>query len=129
MSVMMLDIDHFKRVNDTYGHQVGDQVLLYTSQQILHGMRESDMAARYGGEEFLVILPETKKEEAAVIAERIRANLDGAPVPVGTHALHITISIGVTCCKTGDCTPEELIRDADRNLYRAKETGRNRVVI
>jgi diguanylate cyclase (GGDEF)-like protein len=128
MSVMMLDIDHFKKVNDTYGHQVGDRVLLYTTQQIINGLRESDMAARYGGEEFFVILPETKKSEAVAIGERIRSSLDGAPVPIGTNALHITISIGISCCKNGECSPEEMVRSSDRNLYQAKNSGRNKVI-
>lgn len=128
LSVMMLDLDHFKKVNDTYGHQVGDRVLLYTTQQIIKNLRGSDMAARYGGEEFLVILPETQKTEAIAIAERIRASLEAAPVPVGTHSLRVTASIGVTCCENGGCTIDEIIRAADQNLYRAKKSGRNRVI-
>ncbi len=128
LSVMMLDLDHFKHVNDTFGHQVGDRVLKYATHQIVKGLRESDMAARYGGEEFLVLLPETKKSEAEVIAERIRTAVSSAPVPIGAQSLYITISIGLTCCKDGECTAEEMVRNADRNLYRAKKSGRNKVV-
>jgi len=128
LSVMMLDLDHFKRVNDTYGHQVGDRVLMYATQQIIKSLRESDMASRYGGEEFLVILPETRRAEATTIAERIRASLEAAPIPVGTQSLLVTISIGVTCCEKGECTIDEMIKNADDNLYRAKNSGRNKVV-
>lgn len=128
ISIMMLDLDFFKRVNDTYGHQTGDRVLLYATQQITKNLRGSDIAARYGGEEFLVTLPETGKPEAVNIAERIRTSMEGAPVPIGANSLQVTVSIGVTCCPNGECDTEGLIRTADQNLYRAKNTGRNKVV-
>jgi len=123
LSVVMIDIDFFKKVNDTYGHQAGDHVLVKISNTIANTLRATDMVGRYGGEEFIVILPNEKEEGAINAAERIRHNVENLEwVEAG---MHITISCGV-CSDIYSST--NIIECADRNLYAAKENGRNRVV-
>lgn len=130
LSVMMMDIDHFKLVNDTYGHAVGDLVLKEFAMRIGRNIRGVDLAARYGGEEFVVMMPETPTESAVMIGERLRQaigdnifdfNLKEGPI-------EITVSIGVATSKEGQASGL-LLEAADKALYRAKETGRNKVVV
>lgn len=129
ISLVLLDIDHFKRVNDSYGHEAGDDVLRRVARIAQAGIREADLVARYGGEEFIVLLPNSPTELAAVVAERIRSGIEQAfrpgLDPIGT----LTISAGVAGCVPREETLDELIHRADQALYRAKENGRNRVEI
>ncbi|MCG8156290.1 GGDEF domain-containing protein [Brenneria goodwinii] len=126
-AIIALDIDHFKRVNDTYGHDIGDSVIKYMAQLIRSGSRESDILCRSGGEEFLVLLPDTEIKIAVCIAERLRNETQKATIPsVG----NITISLGVSLWSPGanDITIEHAFKMADEALYKAKQAGRNRVV-
>ena len=125
-SVLMADLDHFKRVNDQYGHVVGDAVLCEVSRRIESLLRREDRAARWGGEEFLVLLPETDLEQAETVAEKIRQAVADRPVAVNGFRIPLTISIGVAAW-AGDPDAKSLIRRADNGLYRAKDSGRNRV--
>ena len=125
-SVLLLDVDHFKRVNDTHGHDVGDQVLQAVARQIKGSVRASDFVARFGGEEFLVILPDTDAQEAEVVAEKIRRAVDACELPgVG----HVTLSAGLSEWRSD--LPDEglLVRRADEALYAAKGAGRNQVMV
>jgi diguanylate cyclase (GGDEF)-like protein len=129
LTLMFVDIDHFKRVNDTYGHQAGDDVLHQLAAELNRACRTEDILARYGGEEFSVILRLTSPAEAANIAARLRESVERHPFNHGKMAIPITVSIGVVTrsgAKIGDA--EALIGEADRLLYEAKEQGRNRVV-
>lgn len=130
LSILMTDIDHFKKFNDTYGHQIGDEVLKTVAGIIKSRTRKSDICARYGGEEFAVILPETNEEGAYKVAEYIRKEIETTILKVDNKELKITISIGVSSY-SGDSalevSKEELIRRADKALYKSKETGRNKV--
>jgi diguanylate cyclase (GGDEF)-like protein len=130
LAVVMLDIDHFKSVNDRYGHAVGDLVLTNFTQTITRGLREDDLLGRLGGEEFAVLLPRTDHEEAREIAERLRANVEALPIHVeGEEPLRITTSMGFTSSVVSSATTlDELLHAADQALYEAKATGRNRVV-
>lgn len=127
LSAFMLDIDHFKHVNDTYGHLAGDQVLMSVAQAIVRSLRPSDMPVRYGGEEFTVFLPGTSTDNAKVIAERMRSNIERMEIilPSGEN-LQVTVSIGFTERIEND-TVTSIIERADQALYHAKENGRNRV--
>lgn len=129
---MMMDIDFFKKVNDTYGHIAGDLVLKNFASVIKRELRESDIPARYGGEEFAVLLPFTGIEEAVGVGERLRKAVQASSVDVpsegGPLTVKVTCSIGVYQYQNGD-TPEELYKKADKGLYEAKESGRNRVII
>lgn len=129
LSVLMVDIDHFKAINDDYGHAVGDIVLRHTAELLLSSVRDSDFVFRYGGEEFLIVLVETDRSGALAIAERIRQHLADQKVSVrGQDALSITASFGVATHE-GHPDYEYLIDAADKALYRAKKEGRNRVVV
>jgi diguanylate cyclase (GGDEF)-like protein len=124
LSVLMLDIDHFKRFNDDYGHAVGDAVLSMVGQTVEKCLRPTDLAARYGGEELLVILPETALEGARIAAERVRASICALKLPDVDRT--ISVSIGVaSLCDTD--SGESMLARADERLYLAKERGRNRV--
>ena len=128
VSLLMIDIDHFKKVNDTHGHQAGDAVLAGVAGLIKWKLRETDLIARYGGEEFCVIATGTEQDGAFVLAERVRQLVDGAVFEHDGNSLMVTISIGVSTWTVSDRDDfEELIRRADTALYRAKEQGRNRV--
>jgi diguanylate cyclase (GGDEF)-like protein len=130
LSVLMIDLDYFKEVNDRYGHPVGDTVLRIVAQLILLSLRKTDLLARYGGEEFAVLLPETPEEGAAVIAERIRQTVCLKPIIADGCEIQVSISLGVAShIDEDDATPEILLKKADLALYRAKATGRNRVEI
>ncbi|MGS0753336.1 diguanylate cyclase [Roseateles sp. GG27B] len=128
LSVLMLDIDHFKRINDSYGHQAGDVVLSGVAQTLASRLRVQDQIGRFGGEEFLVILPDTGLEGALTLAEALRAAVESTPTQWGAHAIQVTISIGVRGgALTGADTADSLVGAADAALYRAKQGGRNRV--
>jgi len=130
LSVLMVDLDHFKAINDSYGHVVGDEVLRGVSRVLQREARAVDVVARFGGEEFLVVLPETGEEGAVALAERIRARVEETPPVTGGEYgwLRVTVSIGVATVPSPRVnSPEELIAVADEALYRAKAQGRNRV--
>ena len=128
-SLIMLDIDDFKAKNDNFGHDTGDMILVETAARIRRSLREIDLAARYGGEEFAVVLPYTDRLGAAVVAERIRAAIasPGFSSKVSLHPLSVTASLGLAVCPDVAASPDALIRLADDLLYRAKESGKNRV--
>ncbi|CUX14680.1 PleD family two-component system response regulator [Agrobacterium tumefaciens] len=130
ISICMTDIDRFKLVNDTYGHDVGDEVLREFSARIRSTVRGADLACRYGGEEFVVVMPDTPMELAASVAERLRAIVEDKPFYVRSidRELSITASLGIATSKGAFGTPDELLKQADRALYEAKGAGRNRVV-
>ncbi len=127
-SLMMLDIDYFKKVNDTYGHLCGDHVLKALSLQVASKIRSTDMLARYGGEEFLCLLPETDIENAFHLAETLRSSVEETDFTFNDFDVHITISIGVTTMHQGIDSSEALFKKTDEALYEAKRKGRNRVV-
>ena len=131
LSVIMVDIDHFKKVNDTYGHAGGDEVLREIASLLKNSVRkQEDMVARYGGEEFVLVLPEVSLEVASTIAERIRRSVENTPIDIGETQAHLTISLGVSSFPTHRATSkEELVKMADLALYDAKRGGRNRVCI
>lgn len=130
VSIMAIDIDHFKRCNDTFGHDVGDAVLREFAARLASNTRPSDYACRQGGEEFIVVMPRTTGDIACLAAERLRRAIAASPViiPGLSHALEITVSIGVASTEGVDDTPETLMKRADEALYEAKRTGRNRVI-
>jgi diguanylate cyclase (GGDEF)-like protein len=129
LSLIMLDIDHFKRVNDQYGHQSGDEVLIVVAGLAASDRRGYDFTARYGGEEFVIALPETGHKDALMIAERVRRHIELHVFSGPISQLKVTVSLGVATYPTDDITSiDDLFRDADRALYRAKSSGRNRVV-
>ena len=130
LSVLVLDVDKFKSVNDTYGHDAGDEVLREFANRVKLCTRGIDLVARFGGEEIVAVLPDTAMEAAKAVAERIRENVQGEPffIQNGTKAITITVSIGVTSRRAGDSTPDILFKRADQALYQAKESGRNRVI-
>lgn len=129
VSVMSADIDHFKAVNDTYGHDAGDEVLQEIANRLRENVRPMDVVCRPGGEEFLVIMPETPGDRACAAAERIRRAVAAAPFKIsgGTKEISITVSAGVTTIKGADDTIAEFTKRADTALYQAKSGGRNRV--
>ncbi|MCY2930672.1 MAG: diguanylate cyclase [Planctomycetota bacterium] len=124
LALLMADLDHFKAVNDTYGHPAGDQVLRDTAAILVSQCRESDLPARYGGEEFVVVLPTHCAQDAAALAERCRRKIETARVQASGAEIHVTASFGVAD-SIGLSTPEDLIRAADEALYLAKSDGRN----
>jgi diguanylate cyclase (GGDEF)-like protein len=126
LAVGMLDADHFKNVNDSYGHQTGDEVLRTISERCRKILRSNDVFGRYGGEEFVIVFPETKLEEAGAIAERLRAAVADDPIQVGDKALGVTVSIGLAAHAPGQDL-DKLFQRADAALYTAKQDGRNLV--
>jgi diguanylate cyclase (GGDEF)-like protein len=128
LSALMLDLDHFKQVNDNYGHQIGDIVLQQVAQRLRRILRRTDFLARYGGEEFIVLAPQTPADRALILAERLRQVIAESPIPVADNLqIHITISIGVAVFPNHAQNESELIGAADSALYKAKQMGRNRV--
>lgn len=129
-ALLMIDIDHFKRLNDTFGHHVGDQILRDVSSILMKDMREVDTVARYGGEEFVIILPETTQAGALYVAQRLRRAVEQAKFFAGSpqEIQHLTISIGVASYDSDAQFKRDLIEFADAALYAAKHGGRNRVV-
>jgi len=128
LSIIMIDIDHFKAINDTHGHIVGDSVLKEIARRLREGMRDYDLICRFGGEEFLVMAPETAVERAEELAERLRGMVSDIPFHISSVPAVITISAGVTQLAAGE-TVEGVLSRADSALYRAKEQGRNRVAV
>ncbi|GHV26222.1 diguanylate cyclase [Spirochaetia bacterium] len=127
-SMLMFDIDFFKRVNDTYGHACGDAVLKYIAQIFLDNVRGSDLASRYGGEEFIILISHPGKDLAMKIAERIRKTIEDSNIQYKEHTLKITISCGVACYdRKIDTTADGMIERADKALYQSKQDGRNRI--
>jgi diguanylate cyclase (GGDEF)-like protein len=126
----MLDVDHFKNVNDTYGHGVGDQVLQTVTERCQSTLRNRDLIGRYGGEEIIMLLPETDLEGARQVAERLHHILSKTPVETSVGDIAITASMGVAAYRK-EChdTLEQLIDYADQGLYAAKQAGRNRVIV
>ncbi|MGN1062834.1 MAG: GGDEF domain-containing protein [Alphaproteobacteria bacterium] len=122
---IMIDIDHFKKVNDTYGHDAGDEVLKHLALVLKSSLRESDVLARYGGEEFVIFLPQTSPTGAWQVAERLRASTEQAVIQLADRTLSITISLGISASVTADLNT--LIKEADKALYQSKTTGRNKV--
>ena len=129
LSVAIIDVDRFKNINDSYGHQAGDAVLAEVARRFASSVRSSDYLARYGGEEFVVLLPETQLDDAVSFGEKLRAAVASVPVPIaGGEALPVTVSIGTaSLAHTQFVSPSEMIAAADQALYRAKRNGRNRV--
>ncbi len=130
LSVLLIDVDHFKRVNDTYGHQVGDLVLKHLGKLLLQVLRSSDIAIRYGGEEILIVAPNTITSSAETLAERLRKHVEANKIKLTnelneTHEICITISVGVATLseETSDCN--KLVQNADEAVYHAKQEGRN----
>ena len=129
-SLIMLDIDHFKKFNDTYGHLQGDVIIKEIANIMRHSVRSIDLTARYGGEEFAVVLPEVDIRGAAVVAERLRGGVESFAFPGEEEPLHVTISVGVAEFKPDRMrSSSQLIAEADKALYQSKEMGRNRVTL
>lgn len=129
-ALLMADLDHFKRINDTFGHLAGDAALRHAAQTLAGGLRSTDFLARYGGEEFVVILPHTGQAQAWVLAERLRRRLAGNNLRYGGRVIPVTASIGLAAFSPGQAvTPAALLAQADKALYSAKLSGRNRVSI
>jgi diguanylate cyclase (GGDEF)-like protein/PAS domain S-box-containing protein len=130
LSLLWIDVDHFKSINDRFGHQMGDEVLRQLSQRLQSGIRNIDYAARYGGEELAIILPELDEVKAIEMAERLRKMVQESRMAVDdSDKISVTISVGVAAFPTHGSTPEHLFRVADQAMYRAKQKGRNRVCI
>jgi diguanylate cyclase (GGDEF)-like protein len=132
LSLLMIDIDHFKRINDSFGHPAGDRVLVEVTKLLTSLLRKEDILARYGGEEFCVLLPNTDEDGALALAEKLRRAVENMHVASEGAALPITISVGLTHCDTlcSTCHKDfaSMLQDADRALYLAKQKGRNRIV-
>ncbi len=128
LSLIMLDIDFFKKINDTYGHLTGDYVLKKMSQVIKDSIRREEIFARYGGEEFSIIMPEAPKKSAVTLAEKVRQLIEETIFSFEGHVVPVTISLGVSALDKSISSALELIAFADKNLYRAKHNGRNCVV-
>ncbi len=130
LSVLITDIDHFKSINDTHGHEGGDDVLREFSKRIRGAVRGADLACRYGGEEFVVVMPDTTSEIAAQVAERLRDAVAGAPFRISASgaAAAVTTSVGIATLEVDGEGADSLLRRADKALYQAKNNGRNQVV-
>ena len=132
LTLILLDVDYFKKINDTYGHTVGDEVLTNLSKLVLEVVRDSDIVARYGGEEIAIITPNTSKAEAELLAERLRGKVEKTTVAiVGTtqEIVQVTISLGICSLSPVITDKEALLEESDQALYLAKKYGRNRVVV
>lgn len=129
VSLVMFDIDHFKRINDTYGHQLGDEAIRAVSRQVMESSREVDICGRYGGEEFTVILPDTGVDGAHVFCERLRKNIEAMTVEYDGQSVQFTISLGIALLESGTRNPTDWLANADKALYRSKEGGRNQTSI
>lgn len=129
LSLAMFDIDHFKRINDTFGHLAGDHVLRELSALMAQNVRRQDVLARYGGEEFAVILPEVDEQGAKLVCEKLRSITAAHPFTFNGKAIGVTISLGIHCFRGGADSTEAFIAQADERLYAAKQAGRNCVMI
>lgn len=127
VSLLLIDIDHFKQINDRHGHTDGDRVLVRISQTLGMNLRREDIFVRWGGEEFLLFLPDMPIHEAVAIAERMRRNVQETPINLGESSIQCSVSIGVAGCALTCTTIDDLISEADKRLYQAKNNGRNRV--
>jgi diguanylate cyclase (GGDEF)-like protein len=127
LAVVLADVDHFKKVNDTHGHAAGDAILREASSRMRTALRAYDSIGRYGGEEFLIVLPDCDTDAAVVVAERARTCVAATPVRVGDTDIPLSISLGVASTSSSPEDPDGLIHAADSALYRAKSAGRNRV--
>lgn len=127
LGCIMIDMDHFKSINDSSGHHTGDLVLKEMAQRLRAAVRPYDVIGRYGGEEFLVLLPGTSLENTLLVAERIREMTGSTPFAIGEGQLEVTISLGVSCSTENDASLTDLLKRADEGLYKAKAGGRNRV--
>ncbi len=125
LGLLVLDVDHFKNINDTYGHLAGDKVLQLIARTVQKALRETDFIARFGGEEFVILLPEQTKEQVTKVAEKIRSLVEACPFRFKETPVTITVSVGVSLFKEGD-TPETVFERADKALYKCKHDGRNR---
>jgi diguanylate cyclase (GGDEF)-like protein/PAS domain S-box-containing protein len=128
-ALIMLDVDHFKRINDTYGHLAGDEILRHLGRQLMASLRTADIAARYGGEEFVILLPDTDLDAALHLAARLREEVAGSTVFSDGVPLHYTLSLGLTNLTPQDASLDVAIARADEALYRAKMNGRNRIEV
>lgn len=130
LCVLMADIDHFKSVNDTHGHNVGDEILKIFAERFVDNLRSFDLVARLGGEEFVAILPDVNEEMAYIVSERLRSSIAGAPFPCSAQGgqLSVTASLGGALIDSGDHTVKEVLERADKCLYEAKHSGRNATV-
>jgi diguanylate cyclase (GGDEF)-like protein len=128
-SCMMLDVDHFKQINDNYGHAIGDEVLREFAQRSKNSVREVDIIGRYGGEELVILLPETDLKTAKLVAERLRSSIEKTPVRVSGREINMTISVGVATKDENTLELETLIARADQAMYIAKYKGRNQVAV
>ncbi len=126
-ALLLLDVDHFKRINDDHGHDLGDRALCHLVQCLCQGLRDQDVLGRYGGEEFVVVMHDMALDDAVEVAERLAARVRERPYAQTSHALHMTVSMGVVVSSQATSL-DALMRLADRRLYRAKQTGRDRVV-
>ncbi|WP_142849273.1 GGDEF domain-containing protein [Telmatospirillum sp. J64-1] len=127
LAIVLFDIDHFKAINDRYGHAAGDAALQRCAGVFLETLRQSDFVARIGGEEFAAILPDISAHDAYEVAERVRQSIEGCQISTKGTSFALTLSAGICHSVTDEHDVDELLRQADKNLYRAKETGRNRV--
>jgi diguanylate cyclase (GGDEF)-like protein len=128
-TLIMFDIDHFKQVNDTFGHPAGDRVIQRVADVVREHVRDSDICGRYGGEEFALLLPDTDKEGGHILAERLRASIEAMVVHHDGHPIRFTISLGVADLQRPAADYQELTERADRALYTSKRSGRNRVTV
>jgi two-component system cell cycle response regulator len=126
---MMVDVDHFKRINDTHGHAVGDKVLIEVGKLIRSAVHSDDQVCRLGGEEFLVVCQNTDVTTTLQVAERLRTSVRDASLYSGTERIATAVSVGVACKEPGMVTVDELVKAADKALYGAKHAGRNRTCL
>jgi diguanylate cyclase (GGDEF)-like protein len=126
-AVLLIDVDHFKRINDAHGHAVGDQVLEHVAAVIAGQARQADSVGRYGGDEFIIVAPQSSLAGAAQAAERLRVAMEAEPIHARASDLRVTLSIGVAGCTSEDLAVADVLARADRALYKAKAMGRNRV--
>ncbi|WP_417775891.1 diguanylate cyclase [Stutzerimonas xanthomarina] len=128
-ALVMFDIDHFKKINDSYGHQAGDAVIQQTAELVRQSMRDADIAGRYGGEEFVVLLPDTDSEGALTFAERLRQSIEAHEVVHDGHSIRFTVSLGIADLSEPTSGYAQLIERADNALYSSKAAGRNQVTL
>jgi diguanylate cyclase (GGDEF)-like protein len=129
VSLVMLDLDHFKQVNDTHGHTAGDKVIKAMAHLLRQRLRKTDALGRYGGEEFLVVLPRCAAPEALTLMNSVREHFSSLPFLANGQNFHVTMSAGIACYEGGEPAPERLLEMADEALYNAKSGGRNQVCV
>jgi diguanylate cyclase (GGDEF)-like protein len=129
LAMMIIDVDHFKRINDEYGHEGGDNALIETVRRIRESLRTEDLVGRLGGEEFVAVMPSTDGQSALAAAERIRSSFSDATMRIGSSDITITVSVGVAVLDAQDQQYSHLLRRADRAMYAAKTAGRNKVML